>query len=128
MFLDIITNTFSDTKYRKWYISIISKALLRIDYTSNNHKKQALTHLEIFERHHICPKSIFPEYSKEKTNLAYLSLREHFIVHMLLYKMAMIDEIHQRSMGIALYRMGHISKTNRRVINSLEYQDRKSVV
>lgn len=41
------------------------------------------------ERHHICPKSMFPEFSdlrKHKWNCAKLSAREHFIAHWMLAK------------------------------------------
>ena len=41
-----------------------------------------------FERHHILPKSIFPEYKsfiKFEWNSAYLTLKEHYITHLMLY-------------------------------------------
>lgn len=41
------------------------------------------------EKHHICPKSLFPEFSslsKNKWNLAKLTSRQHFIVHWMLWK------------------------------------------
>ena len=39
---------------------------------------------DIVERHHILPKSMFPQYEKESWNLITLSLKAHFICHMLL--------------------------------------------
>ena len=39
-----------------------------------------------YERHHIKPKSIFPELAKDKDNLVLLTAREHFLAHYLLCK------------------------------------------
>lgn len=38
------------------------------------------------ERHHIYPRSMFPQKSNEDTNIVCLSAREHFIAHWLLHK------------------------------------------
>ena len=39
-----------------------------------------------YERHHILPKSIFPLWTKRKSNLVLLTAREHFFCHQLLAK------------------------------------------
>lgn len=39
-----------------------------------------------YEKHHIKPKSIFPELAKDKDNLVLLTAREHFLAHYLLCK------------------------------------------
>ncbi len=41
---------------------------------------------EYYEAHHILPKSLFPLWSKRKSNLVLLTLREHFFCHQLLTK------------------------------------------
>lgn len=47
---------------------------------------------EYFEEHHIKPKSLFPELSKDKNNLVKLTYREHYLAHHLLYR-------HYKSIG-----------------------------
>jgi hypothetical protein len=39
------------------------------------------------ERHHILPKSIFPEYKNCDWNIVKVSLRKHYILHLILHKM-----------------------------------------
>lgn len=121
MFIQKINSTFSDTKYKKWYISLISNALLRVDYTQPAHKNQALKHLTTIERHHICPKSIFSEHKGDKTNLAYLSPKEHYLAHLLLYKMAKLDSKFVRPLALALSKMRQSNKHQSRVLNSNQY-------
>ena len=41
---------------------------------------------QYFEFHHILPRSIFPNWSKRKSNIVPLTLREHFFCHQLLTK------------------------------------------
>lgn len=61
-----------DERYLTRYIKFIeSRKQLKLDYN---------------ETHHICPRSMFPELTKDKTNLILLSAREHFIAHYLLMK------------------------------------------
>lgn len=62
---------FLENKYTKWYLSLVSK-----DSTA-----------DYVEKHHILPKSLFPDYAKCKWNIVKLSARQHFIAHILLYKM-----------------------------------------
>lgn len=68
----------SESKYLDWYFNIIEKSI--------NRDK---TRLSYFEKHHILPESLFPEFkplSRFEWNRANLTAREHFIVHGLLYK------------------------------------------
>jgi hypothetical protein len=69
-------STFNDTKYTKWYISIINSAK-----DQNRRKKKGM----YYEKHHIIPKSIGG--SNNKNNLILLTAKEHFICHYLLTKM-----------------------------------------
>ena len=61
-------------KYTRWYYNIISHAKARI-----------LSSDIYVEKHHIIPKSLGGNNSKE--NIALLTAREHFICHLLLIKM-----------------------------------------
>jgi hypothetical protein len=72
---------FLSNKYTNWYWSIISHALQR----------EQLADL-ILERHHILPKGkyLFPQFKSLKDNPwngVHLTLREHYICHLLLTKM-----------------------------------------
>lgn len=60
--------------------------------------------IEKFEKHHIVPRSLGG--SNKKSNLVKLSLREHFIAHLLLAK------IHGHGMWFALYMMSNFKKYN----------------
>lgn len=71
----IFLNLPSGSKYYNWYVDICQHALLRV-----------LPNDAYVEIHHILPKSIFPEYSKDPDNLVKLTAREHFICHWLLTK------------------------------------------
>lgn len=68
-------------KYTKWYCDIINRALLRASTRSD-----AKLLLGNTEGHHILPKCFKLGGEKDKSNLAFLSLKEHFIVHHLLCK------------------------------------------
>lgn len=46
-----------------------------------------------YERHHILPKSIFPLWSKRKSNIVLLTAREHFFCHQLLAKIYPSDQM-----------------------------------
>ena len=41
---------------------------------------------ENFEKHHIYPRSLFPELVKDQNNLVKLTYREHYVAHHLLYR------------------------------------------
>ena len=82
---------FHQNKYTKWYYLIINNRL------NNPHNSCTYT-----ERHHIIPKSLGGDNSKE--NLIRLSAREHFLVHWLLTKMSN-DKNHIMKMSHALRQM-----------------------
>lgn len=67
-------NMFNDSKYTKWYFSIV-----------NNRKVNPILNSSYKEIHHIIPKKMGG--SNDKENLIALTPREHFIVHLLLTKM-----------------------------------------
>jgi len=69
---------FLTNKYTTWYYNIIELAIK---------KRKVPVDGEYYESHHILPKSIFPKYKSNKSNLVYLTPKEHFICHLLLTKM-----------------------------------------
>jgi hypothetical protein len=82
-YLNFVCNKALKNKYTRWYFNIINAALER------NHKtrKDANEVYGYTEGHHILPRSLKKEVAKDKTNMVYLTSREHFIVHALLVKM-----------------------------------------
>lgn len=101
---------FNNSKYTRWYFEIIKSAKKR---TGNN----------IFEKHHILPKSIGGD--NKKDNLVNLSPREHFVCHRLLTKMV-INPLHKRSVNYAFWRMvsqtRHPNQHRNYVITSRAFQ------
>ena len=55
-------------------------------YNALIEKRKSVPPKEDFERHHIKPKSLFPELAKDKNNLVKLTYREHYLAHHLLYR------------------------------------------
>lgn len=77
--------------YRRIYTKIIKNAI------SENRKKHDGVY---YERHHILPKSMFPNWTKKKSNIVLLTAREHFFCHQLLTKIYPSKE-----MNYALFRL-----------------------
>jgi len=78
---------FIDNKYTKWYLQLIKNAKTK--------------KYKIFEKHHIIPQSLGG--SNKSENIVNLSLREHYIAHLLLVKMLTGENKHK--MLYALHRM-----------------------
>lgn len=86
-----------ENKYTKTYYSIVTRA-------------QSRGKLNVpFEKHHILPKSLGG--NNDKSNLVALTLREHFICHMLLVKMTFGKS--RNKMVYALWKMCHSTKTRK---------------
>lgn len=97
---------FKQNKYTTCYYNIISRAMSRSisGYT---------------EKHHIIPKSLGGSNSTE--NLAVLTAKEHYIVHLLLPHMV-FDPAHKRKMWGALRCMSvMVSPTHRRYVGSARF-------
>lgn len=94
---------FTDCKYTRLYYAIITSA------------KTRNISIEYCEKHHIIPKSLGGDNSKD--NLVELTYREHFICHMLLTKMTIGDD--KRKMACALWAMTR--KTGKRSFSSRQY-------
>jgi hypothetical protein len=99
---------FITNKYTIWYNSIIANAKARTlvdEYT---------------ERHHIIPKSLGGDNSKE--NLVKLTAREHFICHWLLIKM-ISNKVLLHKMQFALNSFRRTSKNqHRHILSSRQYE------
>lgn len=79
-------NYINNNKYSKWYFDIIAS----IKNEPRKRLKRTDVNFIYYERHHILPKSIYPEYAnfrKWPGNLVLLTPKEHFICHLLLTKM-----------------------------------------
>jgi hypothetical protein len=79
------------SKYRTWYAQLMKKAIDR-----NWSKKSAGCYVE---NHHIMPKSLGG--SNSKHNLVYLTAREHYVAHLLLWK------IYKKRMALAFFFMNN---------------------
>lgn len=103
------SSLFNQNKYSKLYFLLIEKALQR-------------TEVPVYsEKHHILPKSLAPEFAKEKQNLAILSGREHFIAHILLAKCVKTEYRASMVWAISLM-MGNNPKCHRRHVSSRTYE------
>lgn len=99
-------NFFNDSKYTKWYFSIIDRA-----------KSRCLVGYK--ERHHIIPRSLGG--SNDVRNLVELTAKEHYIAHLLLPYMVN-DPDHRKKMWGALRCMSKlIYKTHRRYVGSARF-------
>lgn len=79
--------------YRHIYMIIITKA--KEEMRLGLRKKENGNY---YEKHHILPKSLFPLWTKRKSNLVLLTAREHFFCHQLLTKI-----FPSRQMNFALW-------------------------
>lgn len=124
--IDILLQRCLDNKYTKWYINLCNRANSRL--TAGNptaRRKEAIKILEFVEGHHILPRSFFPEFIKDKSNIVYLTYREHLIAHLLLCKMfpAGSKEKHKMQYATAAFSF-HTNENQRkhRSINSRTFE------
>lgn len=68
-----------------------------------------------YEKHHILPKSLYPEYSKLLGNFVLLTPREHYLAHYLLWKI-----YNRKEMIYAFWLMN--SNNKYKIINSKIYE------
>lgn len=91
-----------ESKYSRWYDKLIQKAQLRDKLTGYK------------ETHHIVPRSFGG--ANNKTNLAELTAREHYIAHALLWKMK-FPGVHGSKMAFAFNTFINKMQTKERGIN-----------
>jgi hypothetical protein len=58
-------------------------AVRYINFIKSRPQNRALGYAE---RHHILPRSLYPEFETDPTNIVVLTAKEHYIAHLLLYK------------------------------------------
>lgn len=102
-------------KYWKIYNQIIDKAI------SENRNIDD----EYYESHHIVPKSIRPDLSKDKSNQVLLTAREHFICHYLLTKFTISKNKAKMIYAFRCFFILDPSNKQERYINSLFYENNK---
>lgn len=90
--VDTVINRAQRNKYARWYKCLIASRLERLET------------VERAELHHIAPVSVFPEYELESDNLIRLTLREHYIAHLIL--MRMFEGEDRKKMILAAFMMG----------------------
>jgi hypothetical protein len=100
---------FLNNKYTSWYWSIITRAQSRV-----------LCVPQYTERHHIVPRCMGG--SNAKSNLVILTAKEHYIVHLLLTKMA--QGRNKYKLQVALWRMCSF-KDGRHVPSNRAYESAK---
>lgn len=99
---------FIDNKYTRWYNSIVSNAAKKEIYTG------------MTEKHHVIPKSLGG--TNCKSNLVKLTLREHYVCHLLLTKMVIFGTPEWKKMVLALKLLSQTRnkvKVNSRVFESI---------
>ena len=101
--------------YNRLYVSIVLRAQ-KEDVLRRQNKK----HGSYYEEHHIVPKSLGG--TNDRTNLAMLTAREHFICHWLLVKIYPKGSDARHKMLNALWRMHGNKVTMHRYINSRAYE------
>lgn len=105
--------------YRHVYMLIIEHAKSEMELglrPKSKSEKRSKFNDCYFEFHHILPKSLYPNWSKRKSNLVALTAREHFFCHQLLVKIYPTYE-----MWGALFRLVKDGRPNRKV-SSREYE------
>ncbi len=105
-----------ETKYSKWYLSIIENA-----QKDNRVKLNKLNEDYIYyENHHILPESIFKEYKilkEHKWNSVLLTAKEHFIAHLCIWKhyKSLKYVYGERKMSRAIFGMNNRGKYNSKI-------------
>lgn len=118
-FIHKIREIANNTKYTKWYCSIIEKALNRPKY-----RKECVDIFGYVELHHILPKSFKIDDFDNKQNLVFLTPREHFLVHLCATKM--FTSTFKNKMVFAFQQLRATNKHQTRYINSRFYKHLKT--
>lgn len=92
-FYNELTAIAANDHHLKRYVSMI------------NHRLANPTESQHTELHHILPRSLFPDYSSSDWNIVVVSLREHYILHIILAK-----ALEDSSMWRSVYCMSNFKK------------------
>ena len=81
-----------------------------------------------FEKHHIKPKSLFPELAKDQNNLVKLTYREHYLAHHLLYRYykSIGDKNATSKMACAWFMVSY--RENGLKVSSYQYEKAKKAI
>lgn len=111
----------SDSKYRKWYLSIVLRARERAKTRVMAKKLFGYT-----EEHHIVPKSFGIGGGKDPENFSYLTAKEHLVCHLLLVRIFR-DGLYGMKMNAALAYFSRPSKNHkgRAKLTGWEYEQSK---
>jgi hypothetical protein len=115
-YLTLVCNIALKNKYTRWYFNIISRALER-----PRNRKGAKALFGYVEGHHILPKSFELEGQKDRNNIAFLTPREHFIIHAILTKM--FEGVYRYKMihAFVIIKVGNQYNKSERYFNSRLY-------
>lgn len=122
-----------DNKYTKWYCEIVKAGLLRTAHLIKKQNRKKLANELLgegnVECHHIVPRSIDANVVKELNNLVHLTLKEHYICHLLLPKM-LKSTYHYSKMVFALNQLaskhGHGKNSKAYSANKKRYSEENS--
>jgi hypothetical protein len=98
-----------ENKYKKWYLNLIS-----------SRKSRVLDKNTYYEKHHILPKSLGGDNSKD--NLIYLTSKEHFVAHLLLIKMYTGPEHYKMKHAFSMMLIKSLKNDKRIVRTSNQYK------
>lgn len=106
--------------YKHVYMRIICNAKKEIseDLRPKCQSEKSKFPNQYFEFHHILPRSLFPNWTKRKSNIVPLTAREHFFCHQLLTKIYPSYE-----MFAALFRMNNCEKFKK--LTTIQYESLK---
>jgi hypothetical protein len=96
-------------KYTKWYFQIITRA-----------RKRDLLEIKNTEVHHIIPRSLGGD--NKKLNLVRLTLREHYLCHLLLTKMLMGESKYKMAWALMLL------TSKRKITNSRQFANARRIL
>ena len=102
--MEIKYSMFENNKYTKWYYNIVIRAQARQSISGP------------FDKHHILPKSLGG--SNDACNIVCLTLREHFVCHLLLTKMVTGDTA-RRKMAYAAWQQSRSYKFHGKVTSKI---------
>lgn len=107
--------------YRRIYMKIIINAKKEVQKgnrpDNRSHSRRKCFENKYFEFHHILPKSLFPLWENNESNIIPLTAREHFFCHQLLTKIYPSSE-----MAFAIYYMATGFNKEKYKITSREYE------
>jgi hypothetical protein len=107
---------FLQNKYTKYYVGIVQSIRDRGVVC----KAEAKRLLGYVESHHIFPVSLYPELSKDKSNLIFCTAREHFLLHRLLGKMTVGKDHNKMLRAVCAFSM--IQDNQHRFLRARDYE------